>query len=516
MNTSELLTISSAIVPDRTAVIFENQRISYKELNNRSNILANALTKIGIKRGDRIALLDVNSNEHLETYFATAKLDAVFVPINFRLRESELMKVLKSANPRILLFGNRYAKLIHSCIDQIASIKYYISLGKSDGQFLQYETLLTYPNSKDFSPTHDGSDLTMIMFTSGTTGNPKGVMLSHESFTSYSLNNVSPADPDINERNLLTVPMYHIAGIQAMMSAIYAGRTLIIQKQFDANEWLNLVQKESVNRAMIVPTMLKTIIDHPNFGNYDLNTLKVLTYGAAPMPLKVILEAIKKFPKVKFINAFGQTESGATITALMPEDHIIEGTDAEKTTRIRRLSSIGKPLDDIEIRIVNEIGSDVEQGQIGEIVASGSRIMKGYWKQSKETSNTIKNNWLYTGDLGYSDKDGYIFLAGRSKDIIKRGGELISPVEVEEVLLQHSSILDCAVIGIPDEQWGEKIRAFIVSNHPNDLTEEDVITFCRSNIASYKKPESVIFVDQISRNSMGKINKQKLRDAYDQ
>lgn len=514
MNTCELLEISNAIVPDRTAVIFQNQRISYKQINERSNILANAFEKIGIQKGDRIALLDVNSNQHIETYFACAKLDAIFVPINYRFRESELLKILRTAKPKILIFGNRYAELINSCANKIPSIQHYVSLGTSSDQFLEYETLIAKNDSKDFFPTHEGSDLTMLIFTSGTTGTPKGVMLSHESFTSYTLNNVSPADPDINEKNLLTVPLYHIAGIQAMMSAIYAGRTLIIQKQFEPTEWLKLVQNELVNRAMLVPTMLKTIISHPNFVDYDLNSLEVITYGAAPMSPNVILEAIKKFPKVKFINAFGQTESGATITALMPDDHIIEETDAKKDQKIRRLSSIGKPLKDVQIRIVDKCGKDVEAGMIGEIVAKGSRIMKGYWEQIKETSNTIKDDWLHTGDLGYFDNEGYIFLAGRSKDIIKRGGELISPAEIEDILILHPSILDCAIIGIPDEQWGEKIRAIVVADNVNNLTEELVIDFCNKNLASYKKPESVIFINKIPRNSMGKIHKQDLRDSY--
>ena len=514
MNTCELLEISSSIVPDRTAVIFEKQRFSYNEITQRSNLLANALSEIGIQKGDRVALIDVNSHQHIETYFASTQLDAIFVPINYRLKESELLKILETANPKILLFGSRYAKLIHSCIDKVQSIRHYVSLGVTSDHFLDYETLIANSNSKTFSPTHEHSDVTMIMFTSGTTGNPKGVMLSHDSFTSYTLNNVSPADPDVNERNLLTVPMYHIAGVQAMIAAIYAGRTLIIQKQFEPNGWLKLVQDELVDRAMMVPTMLKTIIEHPNFGNYDLSSLEVITYGAAPMPTNVILEAIKKFPHVKFINAFGQTESGATITALMPTDHIIKGTESEKNLKIQRLSSIGKPLDDIEIRIVNEDGNEVNSGTIGEIVAQGSRIMKGYWNQDKETSSTIKNNWLHTGDLGYIDNDGYIFLVGRSKDVIKRGGELISPAEIEDLLLDHTSVLDCAVIGVPDEQWGEKILAIIVTDDSNTLSEEIIIEFCRDNLASYKKPESVIFIDKLPRNPLGKINKQYLRESY--
>ena len=242
-----------------------------------------------------------------------------------------------------------------------------------------------------------------------------------------------PADPEEEERNILTVPLYHIAGIQAVMSAIYGGRTLIIQRQFDAKGWMELVEQEHANRAMMVPTMLKMLMDHPDFHKHDLSSLSVITYGAAPMPLEVIKRAIKEFPGMYFINAFGQTETAATITMLPPEDHILEGSAEEVEKKLRRLASIGKPLDDVDVRIVDKDGEPVVDGEVGEIVASGSRLMKGYWNQETATAETLRGGWLYTGDLGYLDEDGYIFLAGRAKDFIKRAGEMISPEEVEQV-----------------------------------------------------------------------------------
>ena len=262
-------------------------------------------------------------------------------------------------------------------------------------------------------------------------------------------------DLEVEEKNILTVPMYHIAGIQAVMAAVYGGRTLVLQRQFDPEEWMQLVQQHAVDRAMMVPTMIKQLMDHEKFEEYNLTSLQVITYGAAPMPLEVIKRAIERFPGTHFINAFGQTESAATITMLGPEDHIIEGTEEEKEVKLKRLGSIGKPLPDVEVRIMDENASLLPPGEVGEIVARGERIMKGYWKQEDATSATIdREGWLHTGDLGYADEAGYIFLAGRAKDIIKRGGEMISPEELENIILAHPKIEDVAIIGVPDQEWG--------------------------------------------------------------
>ncbi|MCH8195299.1 MAG: AMP-binding protein, partial [Chloroflexi bacterium] len=347
-----------------------------------------------------------------------------------------------------------------------------------------------------------------------TTGAPKAVMLNHDSFSSYMLSSVPPADPEVEERNLLSVPMYHIAGMQGALAAIYGGRTLLLMRQFEAQQWMELVQKERADRAGMVPTMLKQVVDHPNFGDYDLSSLKIITYGAAPMPLEVIKKAIAAFPDAKFINAFGQTETAATITMLPPEDHILEGTEEEIEIKLKRLSSIGKPLDDIEVKIIDEDGKFVSDGEVGEIAARGSRLMKGYWNQESATAETIRDGWLFTGDLGYMDEDGYIFLAGRAKDFIKRGGEMISPEEVENVILTHPKVEDCAVIGVPDETWGERVRAVLVLKPDETVDEEEIVELCRSRLASFKKPESVVITDEIPRNPMGKILKRVLRDQF--
>ena len=515
MNVSEFLGISAAIVPDRTALVFEGKRTSFDELQSRVTRLANALVSLGLGSGDRIAIVQVNTDSVVETCFAAARADGVFVPLNFRARAEEISFMIRDSGPKVLIAGSRYVDLIDSISDDLGSVEHFVTLDEPRDGWLSYSDLIDDADDEDLWPATAEDDLAVLLFTSGTTSYPKGVMLTHNSFASYILSHVTPADPEVAERNILTVPLYHIAGMQAMISAIYGGRTLIIQRQFEAGQWMELVENERVDRAMMVPTMLKMLMDSEEFSQRDLSSLSVITYGAAPMPVEVIKRAIVEFPGVQFINAFGQTETAATITMLPPDDHVLDGSPQEVERKLKRLASIGKPLEDVEVRIVNEHAEDVVVGETGEIVARGQRLMKGYWHQQSSTEETIKDGWLYTGDLGYWDEDGYIFLAGRARDFIKRGGEMISPEEVEQVLHSHPDIEEAAIIGVEDIDWGERVRAVVVAKSGHSVDEADVIEYCRQRLASFKKPESVVVVDELPRNPMGKVLKRMLRDEFD-
>jgi acyl-CoA synthetase (AMP-forming)/AMP-acid ligase II len=261
--------------------------------------------------------------------------------------------------------------------------------------------------------------------------------------------------------------------------------------------------------------MLKWIIDSPDFNKYDLSSLKVLTYGAAPMPFEVITKAINVLPGVRFINAFGQTETASTITTLGPEDHIIEGTPEEREKKLKRLSSsIGRPLPDVEVKIVDENGKDVSRGEVGEIVARGPRVMTGYWNDAQKTAQVMTpDGWLRTSDMGYMDEEGYIYLAGRKDDMIKRGGELISPEEVEDVLCAHVKIDEAAVVGVPDPEWGQETIAFCVLKKGERATEKEIIDYCHPRLG-FKKPKTIIFLEALPRNPMGKVLKRELRQQY--
>ena len=516
MNTTDFINIASAICPDRTAIIFEDKRYTFGQLNERINRLANGLIKLGIQKGDRVSFLQVNCNQCVETYFAVAKTGAIYLPLNFRAKEKELTYMLNTAEAATLIAGERYIPMIQSIQPELKTLKNLISIEKKHDDMLYYEDIVNESPADEVVTEIGDNDTTILMYTAGTTGFPKGVMLSHTSFSTYVLENVTPPDPDIEERNILTVPLYHVAGIQAMMAAIYGARTLVMERQFEPKEWMTLVEREKANRAMMVPTMLKQLLDHPDFKKHDLSSLKVITYGAAPMPIPVIRKALEEFPGVSFINAFGQTETASTITALGPEDHVLTGTPEEMEKKLKRLSSIGKPMADVQMKVIDqETGKTLGPNEVGEILAKGPRVMSGYWKDEEKTAKTIdKDGWVHTGDVGYVDDDGYYFLAGRSSDMIIRAGENISPEELENVIREHPKVEDVAVIGVPDETWGEEPRAVVIPKKGEKPTEEEIMEYCRQNLASFKRPRSVLFVNDLPRNPMGKLVKREIREKY--
>ncbi len=518
MNTCDFLSIASAICPDRAAVIFEGKRFTFADVAERSNRLANALTGLGVKKGNRVAMLQVNTNQYVESYFAAAKIGAIFVPLNFRAKDDELTYMLNYAEADIVLVGDRYADMVNKMRPNLKTVKQVVSLDVKRPDMLFYEDLIAKGSPDDPACEIGENDVTILMFTAGTTGRPKGVPQTHNSFSVYALQNVEPVNPDTAEVNILTVPLYHVAGIQAMLAATYGGRTIAMMRQFETKEWMETVQREKANRAMLVPTMLKWIIDSPDFKKYDLSSLKVITYGAASMPFEVIKKAIEVLPGVRFINAFGQTETSSTITTLGPEDHVIEGTPEQKAKKLLRLqSSIGKPMPDVEMGVIDENGNPLPPGpdHVGEIVARGPRIMSGYWKDAEKTAKAFtKDGWLKTNDMGWMDEDNYFYLAGRGDDMIIRGGENISPEEVENALYAHPNLEEIAVIGIPDVEWGQQVCAVCVAKKGRKATAEEIMEFCKSKIASFKRPAYVVFTDVLPRNPMGKILKKQLREKY--
>lgn len=483
------------------------------------NRLANALSQKGVGPGDRVCVVDVNTPAHVLSFFAASKLDAIYVPLNFRGQREELGYPLRHSAPKVIVSGLRYMPLIDQFKDEFKStIKLSTSvIQKSTSPWTYIEELIDSADESELLfPENTAEETAVLLFTAGTTGYPKAVMLKHSSFTSFLLTSVEPPDPDVAEKTLLTLPLYHVAGLQAVLAGIYGGRTIVIQRQFEPGEWMRLVEEHRIQRALIVPTMLKQIIDHPEFSTRNLSSLEILTYGGSSMPPTLIRRAVSLMPKVQFINAFGQTETGSTITMVPPEDHILEGPDEVVASRIKHLSSIGKPLADVEIRVVNDEGEVVDVGASGEIIARSPRLMTGYWKQPLETDQTLHDGWLYTGDLGHQDQDGYIYLEGRAKDFIKRGGEMVSPEEIEHLLQEITGVNECAVIGLPDETWGERVVAVVVvESEKFNLTEDLILDHCQS-LSRFKRPEQVIFLSELPRNSLGKVLKKNLRIDLDQ
>jgi acyl-CoA synthetase (AMP-forming)/AMP-acid ligase II len=360
MNTTDFLNIAVSICPDRELMVFEKNRWTYEQANERVNRLAHALTEAGVGKGDRIGMLSVNCSQYIEAYFAAAKTGAIFVPLNFRAKADELSYMINTSEAKVLFVGERYLDMVRDMKPQLTGLENCISIDTPYEDMLNYEEQISSGSDEEFFSEIEDEDVTILMFTSGTTGRPKGVPLTHDSFSTYILDNVDPADPEIEEKNIVTVPMYHVAGIQGILAAVYGGRTLILMRQFEVKEWMASVQKEKANRAMLVPTMIKQVIEDDDFASFDLSSLQIITYGAAAMPFEVIKKAIVAFPGAAFINAFGQTETGSTITTLGPEDHDMSGTEEEKEKKLKRLSSsIGRPLPDVEIKIIDEQGNSV-------------------------------------------------------------------------------------------------------------------------------------------------------------
>jgi acyl-CoA synthetase (AMP-forming)/AMP-acid ligase II len=510
MNTVSFLTIPAGILPEQEAMVFADVRLTYGDLEGRVRRLAGALQRLGVGRGTRVAALHTNSHRYVEAYYATAMLGGVFIPVNYRAKQHELEHMLRAGEASVLLVGARYLPAVDAVRGTLPALDTLIHFDGAPGETLDYETLLAAAGPLEGEAEVEDDDVTILMFTSGTTSLPKGVMLTYGDFSAYVTANVELADGTPRGAALLCAPLYHIAGATNMMTTIWTGRRLVVMGQFEAAAWLELVERERITHAFVVPTMLKHLLDEPSLAQRDLSSLQVLAYGGAPMPFPVIRRAIERLPPtVGFVNAFGQTETTSTLTVLGPEDHRLDGSPEEVERTLRRLRSIGRPLPDVEVRIVSDEGGELGADQVGEIHVRTSRAMKGY--AGATDSPFTADGWLPTRDLGWIDADGYLYVAGRKDDMIIRGGENIAPAEVEAVLGAHPAVEEVAVVGLPDVEWGQRVGAFVVLRAGAQASAEDLGEFCRRRLASFKKPEVIQFLPELPKNPMGKVLRRELR-----
>jgi acyl-CoA synthetase (AMP-forming)/AMP-acid ligase II len=515
MNTAEFLQITAMVVPDRTALVCNDKRETFMDMADRVNRLANWLVSVGAGPDNPVGAVATNGVEYVETYYAAAKIGATFVPLNYRAKHEELTYMINASDVHVLFVGERYLDPIETLRPTLEHVQHYVCFDKAVDGMSSLDAILASANPDEPFVDVDESRPTVLIYTSGTTSQPKGVALSYLNLSVYVTNTMSPADPsEHGEVTLLSVPIFHVAGVTPIMSSVWGGRTLVILPQFDPELWLKAVEKERVTHSFVVPTMLKRIMEHPDFHKYDHSSLKLITYGAAPMPYEVVSKAVDAF-NCGLMNAYGQTESTSTMTFLGPDDHNIPKEDGpEREKKLHRLRSVGRGMDDIVIAIMDEDSKVLDAGSEGEIVVQGPRIMSEYHKQADATAAAIHDGWLHTGDVGYLDEDGYLFITGRKKDLIIRGGENISTGEIEATLDEHPQIEESAVIGVPDVEWGEVIKAIIVPEKGQKPDPAELTAYVKAKLASYKAPAYYAFVDELPRNPMGKVLKTELRKLY--
>ncbi len=509
MNTVNFITIPAAVAPEQEILVFGARRRTYQDLVDVVARLAGALRGLGLKRGDTVAALDTNSDLYVASYYAAAKNGLTFLPLNYRAKAPELEYMINTAGAKVLLVGERYLSLAGQMRKSL-SVASVVSLSDGAGDIASLEQLLSSAEPLDDDVEVEDEDTSVLMYTSGTTSRPKGVMLSYRDFTAYVTANVEMADGTDRGTALVCVPFYHIAGMASLMTNLWTGRRMVVMAQFEPAQWLELVAAEHVTHAFIVPTMMKKLLDHPDLDRANLSSLTNLAYGGAPMPLAVIRRAIEVLPRhIGFVNAYGQTETTSSLTVLGPDDHRLEGTPDEIERKVRRLSSIGRPLPDVEVAVRSDDARILPPGEVGEILIRTPRTMKGYAGHANDAA--LPGGWRRTGDLGWLDDEGYVFFAGRKDDLIVRGGENIAPAEVESVIGSHPAVDEVAVVGIPSVEWGQTVKAHVVLKPGMTVSKAELIDFCRRHLASFKCPEQVEFQDELPRNPLGKILRQQLR-----
>ena len=505
---ADIIYRNALLYPNQEAFVCGTERITFSEFNVRVNSLVHALRAMGVNKGDGIGILSRNCLDYVVVYGSAMKGGFILSRFNPRLGADELNYLINYSEANTLFVGPELVEMADSLRPQLPKVKNFVSLEGRAPDMTCIHDLLTTHSSEEPDIQVEEDDGLHIIYTSGTTGMPRGALYTHRHVWEDSRTLVINMGLQPTDKHIQVSPIFHIAGDTILRSVLYVGACNIIMKSFDPAMALQLIQDEKATHMMIVPTHLIAMLSLPELDKYDISSLRLMWYGASPMPLEVLRRGIATFGPI-FAQGYGQSESGPAICHLTREAHNVLGRPEEKI-----LASVGQPDIGVQARIVDEDGSDVAPGEVGEIIVRSKHMMLEYWHKPDDTGNTIVNGWLHTGDMGCYDEKGYIYIVDRKKDMIITGGENVYPREVEEVLYRHPAVQEVAVIGIPDPYWVEKVHAAVCLKKDASVTADELISLCKKNLAGYKAPKSVEFVDSLPKNPSGKILKRELREKY--
>jgi long-chain acyl-CoA synthetase len=495
-----------AIFRDKVAMVFEGRRITYGEMDNRVNCFTNALINLGLRKGDRLTILAENSYKYMEIYFAAAKAGMSVTPLNFRLSDEELTYIINDCEATLFLAGEGYEERFLGLKKDLKGIKKWISLDRKTDGSLFYEVLIHNSPNTDPMVEVDENDMAILMYTGGTTGLPKGVMLSHRNILTAAYGLIIGYSFTSKDTTCFVLPLFHISLWPVLCHLMVGGKTVILRRP-DIGEMLRAIQEEKCTHIVFVPTLLTWLVDDPRSNEFDLSSLRLITYAGSPMPVEVLKRCVQKFGNI-FTQGYGLTEAAPLVTVLFKEDHVLEGPKA------KLLTSVGKVGLPVEARVVDENDTPLKPGEVGEIAIRGKNVMMGYWKNSELTAATLRGGWLHTGDMGTIDEDGYIYLMDRKADMIITGGENVYPQEVENVLYAHPAIKECVVVSAPDDRWGERVQATVILKTGQTVTEEELIKHCKNKLAGYKCPKKIEFWDELPKTSVGKIIRKEVKKYF--
>jgi fatty-acyl-CoA synthase len=494
-----MLSRRAQLYPQRTALVFNDQSWTYAELDSLTNQAAHALAAGGVCAGDRVAYLGLNNPRFFFTLFAAAKLGAIFVPLNFRLTSEELSFIVKDAGIHTFVFEEVFADNVNKTRETAPCREYVCSTRLDNAR--SFEDLLSDQRTDLIDTPVEPDDVAWIMYTSGTTGRPKGAMLTHGNVLWNNINASLSFDILSDDATLVVAPLFHIGGLNVTpIGTFMKGGNVVMAEVFEPGTVLELIEKHKINTMFGVPAMFQFISLHPDFEKTDLSSVRLFICGGAPVP-EALIELYGK-RGITFAQGYGLTET-APFACFVP----VEMAQA-------KIGSAGLPPFFTDVQLVDDQDRPIAVGERGEICVRGPNVMKGYWNRPDATAEAIRNGWFHTGDVGVADEDGYIYVVDRKKDMIISGGENVYPAEVEEVLYRHPGIKEVAVIGVPDTKWGETVRAIVVAKDDVQLTEQEVISFTDGKLARYKQPKSVIFIDMLPRNPAQKVLKFELREKY--